>query len=140
MASRKQKAEAVRRLKALGVMPSIIKEFRSEGTVHYSENMGFPGILYWIENDEWLENKVREFEENNGTLVYHVEFSKTEFGRIYSFFFVDSDDTEDTWGRDMADLARGESLVWCENRDEPMFSEFGYVGVRAANGGLERVW
>lgn len=141
MTDKRMREEGAARLRMLGVMPKVAAEFKRSGTLYYSETVGFPGVLYWVSNDEWLEGKVRGFEEEYGVVVFHVVLTLTEVGRVYSFLYVGAEEADASdWEHERSLLAKGECPAWGENRDEPMFSEFGYVGVRAANGGLERVW
>ena len=45
----RQKAEAVKRMKKLGIMEQLIKEFEEEGKLNLSEN---GGLLYWLNEEE----------------------------------------------------------------------------------------
>lgn len=132
--------EGASRMRALGMMKKVAREFEKSGTLYYSEKVGFPGVLYWASNDEWLERKVGEFEKEFGVSVYHVVLTNCEFGRVYSFLYVGDEEDGGDWEAEREMLAHGQCPAWCENRDEPMFSEFGYVGVRSVAGGLDRTW
>lgn len=134
-------AEAADRMRKLGLMPNVVRDFERSGTLYYSEKVGFPGVLYWVSNDEWLEEKVGEFEKEYGAVVFHVVMTKYAFGRVYSFLYVCEEDGETSdWESERAMLAKGQCPAWCENRDAPECSEFGYIGVRPASGGLDRTW
>ena len=45
----KQMAEAIKRMKALGLYPAVIKEFEEDGKLNLSE---YNGILYHLNDDE----------------------------------------------------------------------------------------
>lgn len=130
--------EAIRRMKKLKLMPSIINDFkRNRDLVQYSEPTPLGGILYWISNKpEWME-KVREFEKRNNALVYHAIHSYTGFGELLNLLFV-SDDPEE-WEMDNDDIEAGYVFSYVINFDEPMFSELGTIAVKPAAGGLVRV-
>lgn len=56
-----QKAEAIKRLELLKLLPNVITDFKNTDTVYYSErqNKIFDGILYWISNNEDYERLVK---------------------------------------------------------------------------------
>lgn len=87
-----------------------------------------------------MKKVAREFEKEFGVSVYHVVLTNCEFGRVYSFLYVGDEEDGNDWEAEREMLAHGQCPAWCENRDEPMFSEFGYVGVRSVAGGLDRTW
>lgn len=130
---KKQKAEAVERLKKLHIMEQPIKEFEEEGRVNLSENIG---ILYWLNDDEKM--MVDEFEKENNALVYHVIKSNTNIGLMYSLLYVSEYIKE--WKMDMADIGEGQALAYVVNKDMPDCSEFGRIGVQPSLGGLKRTW
>ena len=125
-------------MRALGTMKKAAREFEKSGTLYCSEKAGPPGALYRVGNDERLERRVGEFEKEFGASVYHVVPTNCEFGRVCSFPYVGDEEDGGDWEAEREMLAHGQRPAWCENRDEPMFSEFGYVGARSAAGGLDR--
>ena len=54
----KQKEEAIKRMEMLGLMDTVIKEFKEEGELNLSEQYG---LLYWLNDEE--KEMVRQFEE-----------------------------------------------------------------------------
>ena len=90
-----QKEEAISRLKALKVMPQIIKEFENENTVYSSES----GYLYFLSDEQ--EKIVKEFEEHHDAVVYHVIRSFTCFGELLALLYVSKH--QDEWGYDRED-------------------------------------
>lgn len=103
--------EGASRMRALGMMKKVAREFEKSGTLYYSEKVGFPGVLYWASNDEWLERKVGEFEKEFGVSVYHVVLTNCEFGRVYSFLYVGDEEDGGDWE---AERDRGRLLVFHE--------------------------
>jgi hypothetical protein len=128
-----KKAEAVKRMRLIKLLPNIIAEFKKDNTVHYSERCG---ILYWLSNEPEWEEYVRKFEEKYGALVYHAELSHLEFGRCLSLLYVG--DEKDKWTQDAKDLAGGYAFCYVWNIDDPDCSEFGTIGFKPIIGGIRR--
>ena len=124
--------EALKRMKKLNFHPNVLSDF-NEGTINKSELIG---ILYWL-NDEEIK-KVREFEAEHESVVYHVIHQFTNIGELYSFLYVKLDDEE--WEMDDDGLEQNETLAYAWNKTAPEFSEFGYIGIRSQVGGLVRTW
>lgn len=135
-----KKAEAIKRMKLLKIMPEIIKEFEDNGTLYVSERMSniFPATLYWATNYEGLMDKVREFEKEHDSLVYHIQLTHLAFGDCFSFLCVSS--YEDEWGMDIAGIKNGECLAYVYNASDPWCSEFGYIGIEPSMGGVSRTY
>lgn len=125
--------EAVARMKKLGIMTDTIKQFE-QGKISQS----IDGFMYWI--DEQTENNLKaqidEFEQKNNAVVYYVITTNTAFGLLYSLLFVGDDESE--WEYENEDLADGYVFSYVINNDEPMFSEYGTIGVGQRFGGLIR--
>lgn len=79
----KQKAQAIERMKKLGIMEQPVKEFEDEGKLNLSEN---GGLLYYLNEDE--QKMVDDFEKENNGLVYHVIKSRTTIGLMYALLYV----------------------------------------------------
>ena len=126
------KAEALKRMKKLKFLESILKEFRN-GTLNESENGGY---LYHLNKNE--KRIVEQFEAENKAVVYHVIHQYTNVGELYSLLYVNYDDEE--WAVNNEDLDNGEALAYVWNASTPDFSEFGYIGIRPQIGGLVREW
>lgn len=132
-----KKAEAVERMKMLGIYIPTIIQFDKENLVSVSEPPF--GAFFWA-NDEDMK-LIRDFERKSGALVYMVVRGYYEdFGRMDSYLFV-SDYKEEEWDIDRADLKNGQTLAYVYNADEPFFSEFGSIGIELTiAGGLRRTW
>ena len=128
-----KKAEALKRMKALDLYDPYIKAFERRDEIFMSETTG--GVYEFSENTA-LVNKVKEFEAEHNTLVYHVIRTLTEFGELYTFLYVS--DYEEEWELDNADIKAGYALAYVWNTDSDWCSEFGEVGVRGFGGGIVR--
>lgn len=129
----KQKAQAIERMKKLGIMEQPVKEFEDEGKLNLSEN---GGLLYYLNEAE--QKMVDDFEKENNGLVYHVIKSRTTIGLMYALLYV-SEYLEE-WKMDMEDLGEGQALAYVVNMDMPDCSEFGTIGIKPSVGGLIRTW
>ena len=118
-----KKAEAIRRMKMLGIFPETIKQFEA-GYVSRSEPPF--GAYYWVEGEE-LE-ALRKFEEEHDCLVYTVVRSYTSIGMMDSYLFVS--DCKDDWDSDREDLGEGYAFSYTVNYDAPDCSEFGTIGIK----------
>lgn len=129
----KQKREALKRMKILGIQGMAIKEFQHEGKLNLSENNGG---LYWL--NEGLQKRVAEFEKKYNSLVYHVIRSRSAIGEMISYLYVSPWDEE--WAEDKADLKSGRALVYVENLSDESLSEFGFIGIMPLFGGVTRLY
>lgn len=118
-----KKAEAIRRMKMLGIFPETIKQFEA-GYVSRSEPPF--GAYYWVEGEE-LE-ALRKFEEEYDCLVYTVVRSYTSIGMMDSYLFVS--DCKDDWDPDREDFEEGYAFSYTVNYDAPDCSEFGTIGIK----------
>lgn len=124
------KAEAINRMKMLGIYWKAIEEFRQEDKVNVSRS----GILYWL--DETYREKVAEFEKEHGGLAYIAIEINTEFGKLLSILYV-SEHCEE-WERDREELKDCTPFAYVYNLTDEYCSEFGCIGVRNRFGGLVR--
>lgn len=131
-----KKAEAVERMKALGIFPETIKQFEKEDHVSISEPPF--GAFYWAEGEDL--KRVRKFEDEFDALVYLVVRSYTTIGKMDSYLYV-SNYRDEEWEQDRNDLKNGETLAYVYNHDAPDCSELGYIGVQLTPAaGLARTW
>lgn len=139
----KQKADAETRLhmleKLFKVHPNVLKEFKQDGTVYYSEriNKKFDGILYWLRNKPEYVKEVRKIEKKYNIYVYHCILMHTRYGDWLTMLFV-SNDTEN-WAQEKSDLMVGYPQAYVSDFTE-INSEFGTIQILGVNGGLKRVY
>lgn len=128
---KKQKAEAIKRMKKLGIIKDAIDQFKDDDMVMVSEN----GFLFWIDDD--LKQMVKDFENEYEALVYMVVHSKTQFGDLYSMLYVSKHEEE--WEMDNEDLTEGYVIAYVKNVTDDWCSEIGSIAVKNRFGGLVRV-
>ena len=131
-----KKIEAVARMKLLGIFPETIKQFEQEDLVSFS--IAPFGAYYWVGDED--KNRIKEFEEKHNALVYTVIRSYTNIGKLDSYLFV-SDYKDEEWEMDRNDIKHNQVLAYVYNYDDPIFSEFGSIGIKLAPAaGLIRIW
>lgn len=128
----RMKNEAIERMKLLGIHENAIREFEEESKLNQSEHLG---ALYWVEDEEVLQ-AVKEIESRRGILIYHIIFTPTEVGDLYSFLYASSCTEE--WELERGDLRDCSPLAYVYNLSTPYFSEFGSIGIQPINGGIVR--
>lgn len=124
--------ECITRMEILNLSRQCIGAFK-KGKIWESEGIG---ALYEVNEDE--QKIIDEFEkEHNGYKVYHLIHNLTEFGELYSIFYVSTN--EDEWEQDKQDLKEGYAFVYVYNKDDEFCSEFGSIGFKRNIGGLVRI-
>ena len=128
-----KKAEAVNRMRMLGIFPKAIQRFNKKDS---EVMLSLPpwGGLYELGDEE--KEMVRSFEQKYDYLVYMVVRANTEFGLLDALLYIS--DHEDEWEMDREDIHSGCPMAYVVNHDEESFSEFGSIGVRNIGGGLVR--
>lgn len=129
----KQKAEAVNRLKLLGINPETIRKFEETGEISTCSCItGEPGPT-----EDLVKTMIGELERQYGFVVYLNVRSETYFGTIDNLFFVGKYDEE--WEMSIADLKDSYALVYAYNWSFPENSEMGSIAFRRTkNGGILR--
>lgn len=136
----KQKEEAIKRMRLLHIMPQVIKDFEKTDRVYYSERLSsmFCATLYWLDNHKEYVDLVNEFEKKYKALVYHAQLTHLEFGDCLALFYVSKN--EEDWSRDKNDIINGEMYCYVANLQCEFDSDFGYIGVKPAYGGVARTY
>ena len=129
-----KKVEAIKRMKAMGIFPDAIKQFKNSDIVMVSEPP--LGGLYWLNDEE--KEMVRKFEQENNALVYLVARSFTNIGKMDNLFYVSNYDDE--WEMDNEDLKDHYAFVYVVNHDMPDCSEFGSIAWKSVGGGILRAF
>ena len=130
------KQEAVRRMKVLKISPEVVGNFKKDGTIYYSENMGawLRGILFKLSNHpKWL-SRVKKFEEETGYLVYHAVLTHFTFGDVLDLLYVY--DQEEMWEDEQKELEQGYADIYAINLSDESLSEFGSARYKPQNGGV----
>lgn len=123
------KAEAESRLNNLGVMDSVVQNFK-KGKLFMSE---FGGMIYDLNGSAKIAiDKAIE----RGFYPYAVCRSQASFGDSYTVLSVGNDKEE--WNLERVDKY-GRCFAYVYNADHPELSEYGEVQIVSANGGLMRV-
>ena len=132
-----KKAEAIERMKALGIFPQTIQQFKNEDCISISEPPF--GAFYWAEGQD-LE-RIRQFEAENDALVYVVIRSYTTIGKLDSYLFVsDYAEESEVDRKNIREVGDG-LLAYVYNHDAPECSEMGYIGIAPTDAaGLRRTW
>ncbi len=132
---KEKRIEAIKRMNYLHIMPEAIEKFKN-GEVLTSE---YFGILYDVNAE--TKKLIKEFEEENDVMVYHVIKGTYDFGdgekMIMDSLLYVSDEKEE-WEYDKEDMKQGYIMSYVYNETYPDLSEFGTVGVAPMNGGLSR--
>lgn len=132
-----KKAEAISRMKMLGIFPETIRQFEEDGKVSISEPPF--GMFDWA-GDKDLE-LIRRFEEEHDALVYVVIRSYTTIGKMDSYLFVG--DYQEEWEGDREAIRHpGDGVfAYVYNHGAPVCSELGDIGVAVTSAaGLKRIW
>lgn len=129
----KQKEVAIECLKKLNIYKPYIEAFEN-GTITLFERF----IGYYITEDQEPElfNKIKEFEEETGSIVYAVTHERFEFGECYSFLIVSKYDEE--WEMTLEEVKDGYACAYVWNKTFEYCSEFGTIGVKSFGGGIAR--
>ena len=131
-----KKAEAIRRMKKMGIYEETIRQFEENGIVSLSEAP--LGGFFWADEEE--KKQIAEFEKEHNALVYLGTRCKFCFGKCSNYLFVS--DYKDEWSYDDRNIENGEAVSYVYNHDMPDCSEIGYIGVKLLpfSGSLARVW
>ena len=136
----KMKLEALKRMKKLNMIDDVVNLFNEENRLYYSErvNNQFPAVLYYLDNKEDYVQKVKDFEDQTGYMVYHVIETRTAFGKILDFLFVSK--YEEDWGYELEDYdGKFIAMSMANNLSDPNCSDMGSIYIRPAIGGVERI-
>lgn len=130
-----QKEVAIQCMKSLDIYKPYIKQFEKNGTVTLFERFG--GYYIDKDNEPELFDRIKEFEEDTGSLVYAVTHEMFWFGECYSFLIVSK--YEEEWETTLEEVADGYAFSYVWNKSDEICSEFGTVGIKSFGGGIARV-
>lgn len=134
------KTEALERMKMLHIAGNVCNAFRQSNRLYYSERIStvYDGILYFLDNNPTYEKLVKDFEDKNNYLVYHVQLTHTGFGDLLALLYVSNRENE--WEEDKLMLKSGDAVSYVYNLTDPQLSETGLIGVAPRNGGITRTY
>ena len=81
-----------------------------------------------------LIRAINNFEKNYNAYVYHIIYTRSNFGNLYSMLYV-SNNTEE-WKADRKDLQNKECYAYVYNKSDEVCSEIGLIGVEKADTNL----
>lgn len=132
-----QLKEAIKRLdfmkeRGLSYTPAINVFKRGDDVpVFEDQGRGFDAVFYCLKlnaGDDGMFDKMNEIYkrlEAEGSVVYLVQVSHTEFGTVASFFYVS--DSPEEWKMDWDDLKENCSCTYSANLDIEEYSEYGTI-------------
>lgn len=130
---REMKAEAISRMKAIGLYNEIIEDFDKNGTPQVYEPPY--GASYSLEDDEL--KTVRSFEKDRKVLIWGVIRSFMEFNRktvtVDCMLYVSND--KDNWVDERRDLLDGIPIVLTIMKDPPYIKDHGSICIYMSEGG-----
>ena len=133
--NKKQYEEAILRIEQLGLWENVLENFK-QGNINKSETVNLPGMIYGLKDYE--RELVENWQAETGNLAYHVIREDTSMGEMYSILYVSK--YEDEWDSDRQDLLNETAIAYCGLGLDRTYFEYGYIGVKPVNGGLQRLW
>jgi len=123
----RQKAEAVLRLRLMGIREDVRRKFEEENVVMFCNNEH-----YFPVKPEMAE-EIREFEQKYGGVVFLVVRMFTVLGDLDALLFVGK--YEEEWEIDQDNIKGGYAMSYTINRDLPDCSEMGSIFFRVTKDG-----
>ncbi len=135
VSTEEKKAEALDRMKELGIYSQTIEQFDKLGKISISEPP--TGAFFWIDGED-LE-RVRKFEQQFNALVFVAIRSFTDIGVKDSFLFVS--DYPEEWQDDRRLLKRGKVIAYVYNHSMLYSLDIRSISVQfTCAEGLRRIW
>ena len=122
----KQKAEAVFRLKLMGIREDVRRKFNEDETVMLCSDGRYSPIT------ESMVNEIRQFEQDHNATVFLAVRMQSVFGTLDAMLYVGK--YEEEWEIDQDNIKGGYAMSYCVNRDNPDCSEFGSIAFRVTDG------
>ena len=120
-----QIAESKKRIELLGIEP------RFSDKLYMSDRY----CIREVKDGEMdLIRAINNFEKKYNAYVYHIIYTKSNFGNLYSMLYV-SNNTEE-WKADRKDLQNKECYAYVYNKSDEVCSEIGLIGVEKADTNL----
>ena len=120
-----QVAESKKRIELLGIEPRFSDKLYMSDRYYIRE----------VKDSEMdLIRAINNFEKKYNAYVYHIIYTKSNFGNLYNMLYV-SNSTEE-WGADRKDLQNKECYAYVYNKSDEVCSEIGLIGVEKADTNL----
>lgn len=127
------KAEAVERLKLLGLGPEIIREFEKTGEIYSC--VGYDG--HPVPTDPILKEQIKKLEKENEFMVFLNIHSEMLYCSMDSLLIVSK--YREDWEPELTDIEEGYAMTYTVNQTYPECSEMGSIGFRhTKSGGIIR--
>jgi len=84
------------------------------------------------------KDAVEDYERDNNVYVYHVIQVNTNYGMIYMYLYVPTDD--DTWEDENEDIDNGLVLCYACDISNPSLSQKGEISFKTIFGALRRIF
>lgn len=114
----KQKEESKTRIELLGLEPRFSEK------LYISDRYMIREVQ---EKETELIKAINEFEKEYNAYVYHIVYSNTNIGQLYTMLYVSSHEEE--WESDRADIKEKQLYAYVWNRTDNCCSEIGLVGI-----------
>lgn len=124
------KAEAIKRMKRLGISNEVITIFESENKLfcsYYVAQVDVPSEII---------SELQNWEKESGNIIYHVVYSKLFGYEIYNALIV-SKYIED-WDYETIMIDKGRTMAYTINVSKPDYSELGTIILENHHGVLQR--
>lgn len=123
--TKEQIAESKKRIELLGLEPRFSDKLYMSDRYYIRE----------VKDGEMdLIRAINNFEKNYNAYVYHIIYTKSNFGNLYSMLYV-SNNTEE-WKANRKDLQNKECYAYVYNKSDEVCSEIGLIGVEKADTNL----
>lgn len=124
--TQKQVEESRQRIELLGLEP----RFSEKLYISVSEKL-YTSDRYTIREVQKKETEliraINEFEKKYNAYVYHIVYSDTNIGQLYTMLYVSSHEEE--WESDRADIKEKQLYAYVWNKTDSCCSEIGLVGI-----------
>ena len=135
-AGEKQKEHAIDVMRGLGLSEDVIQAFK-EGKFYLSR----VGACFPLDEKypdwEMIKKEIEQLEAFGHGMVYHVIYTNSMFGTIYSLLQVS--DFEEDWPIEIGLYENKMAVAYCYNKTDTASSESGTIMVGNLNGSLVRV-
>lgn len=140
------KKEIKERMKLMGIAKEFIDiAIKGDVVIFERQNKIFSDVYYSLDINKSQEPytelylAIERLRVKTNLHTYMVQLTHTEFGDNYSLFYVDLGQSELDWQVEKKDIQEKWPYVYVWNATEPLFSEFGRIGIAKGNmGGIIR--